>query len=29
MDEYDMVSHELYYSLYKTDRTVHGTEIKH
>lgn len=28
MDQYDMVSHDLYYFLYKSDRTSHNTEIK-
>jgi hypothetical protein len=28
MDQYDMVSHDLYYFLYKSDKTVQNTEIK-
>lgn len=28
MDQYDMVSHDLYYFLYKSDRTAQNTEIK-
>jgi hypothetical protein len=28
MDQYDMVSHDLYYFLYKSDRTSQNTEIK-